>query len=117
MFGYAGCGTCRMARAWLQGQGIEFNEIPIRDTPPSAVELGRLLAANGGNRRAILNTSGGDYRVPGMKEELAGMGEAEFLQRLSEQGNLIKRPVLLRGAVALAGFNPLQWKQALGLTG
>jgi len=117
MFAYAGCGTCRKARAWLQGQGIDFKEVPIRETPPSAAELGRVLSANGGNRRALLNTSGGDYRAPGVKKELAELSEAEFLQRLSKQGNLIKRPVLLGGSVALVGFSEPEWRQALGFGG
>jgi arsenate reductase len=115
MFGYSGCGTCRKARAWLREQGVECEDVPIRERPPGAADLGRLLAAYGGNRRAILNTSGGDYRVPGVKEELAGLSEPDFLQRLSQQGNLIKRPVLIGESLALVGFSQPEWQRALGV--
>lgn len=114
MFAYAGCGTCRKARVWLREHGVVFEEIPIRDRPPSAAELGRLLAAKGGNRRALLNTSGGDYRVPGIKEQLASMGEREFLQLLAQRGNLIKRPIFVSHGALLVGFDLSEWQQALG---
>jgi arsenate reductase len=113
-FGYAGCGTCRKARAWLVERGVGFQEVAIRETPPSAADLGRLLAAYAGNRRAILNTSGGDYREPGMKERLAAMDDAEFLATLAARGNLIRRPVWLADDCALAGFSPDAWQAAIG---
>jgi len=114
MFGYAGCGTCRKARVWLLEHGVEFKEVPIRETPPSAAELGRVLAANAGNRRAILNTSGGDYRAAGMKEQIAALSEAQFLHLLAQRGNLIKRPIFLSENTLLVGFNLPEWQRALG---
>lgn len=40
-YAYAGCDTCRKARKWMDARGIAYEEVPIRETPPSEVELER----------------------------------------------------------------------------
>ena len=112
LYSYKGCGTCREARKWLKEHAISFIEIPIRETPPSPRDLARLLQSYAGNRRVILNTSGADYRQPGMKERLAEMDDPEFLAFLSQRGNLIKCPVWLSSEIALAGFNAVTWEKS-----
>ena len=51
-----------------------------------------MLAAKQGNLRAIMNTSGMDYRALGLKDKLPGMSQDEVLKLLSKNGNLVKRP-------------------------
>ena len=41
---YVKCDTCRKAVKWLRANGLAFEEIPIRETPPSPNELRRMLA-------------------------------------------------------------------------
>lgn len=116
VYTYQGCSTCRDAVKWLKAHGIEFDERAIRETPPSMSELQAMLAARRGNLRAIMNTSGMDYRALGLKDKLPGMSEVEVLKLLSTNGNLVKRPFAMdktRG-VYLTGFKQPEWKAALG---
>ncbi len=116
VYTYKSCDTCRKATKWLAAQGIAFEERPIRETPPTIAELRAMLGHLGGERRRLCNTSGGDYRAEKLGEVLDTLPEADFLARLAANGNLIKRPFLLRGApspLGLVGFSETAWKAAL----
>lgn len=114
VYAYAGCSTCRNAIKWLKSHSIPFEEAAIRETPPSVPELRKMLAARGGDLRALFNTSGVDYRAQGLKEKLPKMREDEALKLLSENGNLVKRPFALDAAagIYLNGFKEPEWKAA-----
>src|SRR4051812_14186984 len=72
---YAGCGTCRKARAWLDAKGVPYTERAIVDEPPTKAELSIWIPASGLPVRKWLNTSGLSYRALG-KEKIAAMSEA-----------------------------------------
>ncbi len=115
VYTYANCDTCRRATKWLRAQGLAFAEKPIRETPPSVAELQTMLTTQGGELRKLFNTSGVDYRALGLGEKLPGMTEAAVLKLLASEGNLVKRPFLLRDdGVGLVGFNEATWTKALG---
>lgn len=119
VYTYKSCDTCRKATKWLAAQNIAHLEKPIRDTPPTPAELRAMLAHLGGERRRLCNTSGGDYRAQKLGDILDTLPEADFLARLAANGNLVKRPFLLRPATAarpalgLVGFSAPAWLQAL----
>ena len=123
VYTYKNCGACRKATKWLAAQGLAFQERPIRDTPPTVTELRTLLAHLGGERRRLCNTSGADYRAEKLGEIVDALPEADFLARLAANGNLVKRPFLLRAAtpgpaaapaLGLVGFKEAEWANALG---
>ena len=114
LYAYAGCDTCRKAKKWLRAEGLDFEEIPIRERPPTEVELDRALASVGGELKRLFNTSSKDYREAGLKDRLPSLDRAAAFSLLRENGNLVKRPVLLGEDVALVGFNPDRWATALG---
>lgn len=107
---YDRCDTCRKAVKFLKERGIVPQVVPIREQPPTVPELQRMLAITGSLRR-LFNTSGGDYKAMNLAARLSDLSEAEALDLLSRQGNLVKRPFLLtgdgRGAV---GFKPEEWE-------
>ena len=109
IYTYSGCSSCRKATEWLRGNGVPFHEKPIRETPPSAAELRRMLRHQGGELRRLFNTSGEDYRAMGLKERLPKLSEAEAIELLAAHGNLIKRPFILGRTIGLTGFNPETW--------
>jgi arsenate reductase len=111
---YDGCGSCRSARRWLESRGVRFEAVPIRVSPPTVEELGAMLAARGGRRVALGNTSGRDYREAGMGARLAGLSDAEFLAALSANGNLVKRPFAVdrEAGIFLTGFRESEWEAA-----
>jgi arsenate reductase len=116
VYAYSNCSTCRDAVKWLKAQGIKFEERAIRETPPTMAELKAMLAAKEGNLRAMLNTSGMDYRALGLKDKLPGMSEEAALKMLSKNGNLVKRPFAFdkTAGVYLTGFKETEWEKALG---
>lgn len=115
LYAYAGCSTCRNAIKWLKSRSIPFQELAIRETPPPVTELKAMLTANQGNLRALMNTSGMDYRALGLKDKLPGMTQEEVLRLLSQNGNLVKRPFALDPTkkIFLTGFKQAEWEQAL----
>jgi len=40
---YQGCSTCRNALKWLRQNSIAFEEVPIREKPPTVDELDRAI--------------------------------------------------------------------------
>jgi arsenate reductase len=111
---YAKCDTCRKAVKFLRAHAIAFEEIPIRETPPSRDDLRAMLAAQGGQLRKLFNTSGGDYKALGLSAKLPALSEAEAIDLLAGNGNLVKRPFVLDGNnVALVGFDEAAWRAAL----
>ena len=103
------CDSCRKAVKWLRENGIAFQEIPIREQPPTLPELRLALQSAGGDIRKLFNTSGQDYRALNLKESLPTMSEAEALALLASNGNLIKRPFLASRDLTMAGFDPSKW--------
>lgn len=113
IYTYAKCDTCRKATKWLRGKGFAFEEIPIRETPPSPAELREMLAIYGGDIKRLCNTSGQDYRAPGFKEKFSTLAPDQAIALLAGNGNLIKRPFLLDGRRGLVGFREAEWEKAL----
>lgn len=109
VYTYKNCSTCRMATRWLSEKGIQFDERPIRETPPSKLELKQMLQFQNGELKRLFNVAGGDYRELKMKELLPKMDESEALKLLSGRGNLIKRPFLIGDRFGLVGFKEAEW--------
>lgn len=112
IYAYKGCGTCRQAIKWLVEHGIAFEELPIRDSPPSADEIRHALQA-GFSLKQLFNSSGGDYRDLGLKDQLPAMGVDDAIELLTSRGNLVKRPFVLTGATVLVGFQVERWREVL----
>ncbi len=108
---YKGCDTCRRAKKFLAARGLAFEAIPIREQPPTKPELKRMLAIYGGDLRRLFNTSGGDYKAMKLAERLPTLTEAEALELLAANGNLVKRPFLLTDTSGLVGFKQPEWEQ------
>jgi arsenate reductase len=106
------CSTCRKAVRWLEEKGLPFEEVPIREQPPSRDELSRGLQSLGGIRK-LLNTSSKDYRDLGIKDILDTMAPEAVFALIGENGNLAKRPFLVGDELVLAGFHPDEWEASL----
>lgn len=113
IYTYRNCGTCKKATKWLDANGIAYNELPIRDTPPSKAELQEMLEYQEGNLKALFNTAGGDYRELNLKDCIGSMSVSEAFDLLANRGNLVKRPFLLSDDIGLVGFKEATWEQLL----
>ena len=112
VYTYKNCGSCKKATKWLSEQGIAFEQVAIRDTPPSVAELRQMLGYQAAELGKLFNTAGGDYRELKMKDKLPTMAGDDALELLASRGNLVKRPFLLADGFGLVGFKQAGWALA-----
>ena len=92
---------------------MTYEELPIRETPPSALELEQMLTHCEGDVRKLFITSGLDYRELNLKASLPSMSTGEAIALLASRGNLVKRPFLIADSFGLVGFKEETWVSAL----
>jgi len=113
IYAYKNCDTCRKALKFLRAHQVSFEEIAIREQPPSPAELRSMLGAQGGQLRKLFNTSGGDYKALGLAQKLPDLSEDEAIGLLAGNGNLVKRPFVIGDKIHLVGFDEALWREAL----
>jgi arsenate reductase len=101
---YPACGTCKKALKWLGSRGVEVDLRPIVDAPPTAEELAAWIPRSGRPVRKWLNTSGQSYRALD-KARVAAAKDEEIMRWLTQDGKLVKRPVVVTKDVVLVGFD------------
>ncbi len=114
VYTYQKCSTCRNATRWLDAQGVDYEERPIRETPPTTEELAQMQASVG-KRSKLFNTSGMDYRAMGLKDKLPAMSDEEAYALLRSNGMLVKRPFLLTPKGGAVGFREKEWAELVGV--
>ncbi len=110
---YEKCSTCRAAVKFLAARKVAFQAVPIREQPPTKAELRVMLRHYQGSLRKLFNTSGLDYRALKLGERLVTLSEAEAIDLLASNGNLVKRPFLLTSKGGKVGFNEAEWATLL----
>lgn len=104
-YGYNKCDSCRRAKKWLEARGIEFEDIDITQKPPSLAKLKEYFKLSGQDIKTFLNRSGVQYRELNMKEKVRALSATEILKMLSQEGRLIKRPLVSDGKKLTVGFD------------
>ncbi|MBU5627787.1 arsenate reductase family protein [Oscillibacter sp. MSJ-2] len=110
---YPKCTTCQRAKAWLDERGVSYELRDIREERPSQEELRAWYARSGMPLKRFFNTSGLVYRARNLKDTLPDMSEEEQLELLSQDGMLVKRPLLVGDSFVLAGFRPKEWESVI----
>ena len=110
---YKKCTTCQKAQRWLDENGFEYEIRDIKEENPSFDELCEIFEKSALPIKKLFNTSGLLYKSMNLKEKLPEMSEEEQLRLLSEDGMLVKRPILISGDVVLVGFNEKTWAERL----
>lgn len=101
---YAGCSTCKNALRWFAQRNIEVDVRPIVDQPPTTQELAEWIPKSGRPIRKWLNTGGQSYRAIG-KSKIDAASDEDLARWLSEDGKLVKRPVVVTREQVLVGFD------------
>jgi arsenate reductase len=110
---YAGCSTCKKALKWLSDRKVDVDVRPIVDAPPTAEELNAWIAKSGRPVRKWLNTSGQSYRALG-KEAISAAKDEQIVRWLTQDGKLVKRPVVVTAKHVLVGFDEDAYGEAFG---
>ena len=108
---YPPCSTCQKAKKWLDVNGIAYEDRHIKEKNPTYEELKTWYAKSGLPLKKFFNTSGLLYKSMNLKEKLPTMTEEEQLRLLSTDGMLVKRPIVVKGDVVLAGFKEADWEK------
>jgi len=91
----------------LRNSGIEVEERDLGARPLVVAELDALIGKR--DYREFLNPRNELYRERNMKENPPARAEA--LKLMSENPNLIRRPILVDGQKILLGFDEKAWKE------
>lgn len=103
-YGYKKCSTCRDAQKYLEALGIN---VPFHDfvaEPPSREQLKSWIAKHGQGIMPFVNTKGTVYRERGLKDQT--LTEEEWIELLTADGKLLKRPIVVTEDAVIIGFDP-----------
>ena len=95
------CTTCRKAKAFLEKRKVELDLRDLGKDRLSVAELDELIGKR--DHRKFLNTRNELYRTRKMGENPPSRDEA--LKLMAAEPNLIRRPVVLRGADLVLGYD------------
>ena len=95
------CTTCRKAKAFLEKRKVELDLRDLGKDRLSVAELDELIGKR--DHRMFLNTRNELYRTRNMSQNPPSRDEA--LQLMAAEPNLIRRPVVLRGADIVLGYD------------
>lgn len=110
---YPKCSTCKKAKAFLTENGVAFDDRHIVEENPSASELKGWHALSGLPLKRFFNTSGNLYKEMELKDKLPSMTDEEQFALLSQNGMLVKRPIVVGDDFVLIGFKEDEWKARL----
>ncbi len=110
---YPKCSTCKKAKNFLTENNIAFTDRHIVEDNPTAAELKEWFAKSGLPLKRFFNTSGNVYKELKLKDKLPDMTEDEQFALLSQNGMLVKRPLVVGDDFVLTGFKEEEWKEKL----
>ncbi len=110
-FTYPSCTSCRKAKAWLQENGISYEERHLFRNPPSADELMDIMKKTTSGADEILSRRSQTFK--NLDVDINDMTVSELLDMLSEDPRLLKRPILTDGENVIIGFNSSAMKNFL----
>lgn len=110
---YEKCSTCQRAKKWLDANGIEYTERPIKEQNPTVEELKLWHQKSGLPLKKFFNTSGLLYKEMQLKDKLPKMSEEEQYALLATDGMLVKRPMVIGEEFVLVGFKEADWEEKL----
>ncbi|AQP54475.1 hypothetical protein CBF34_11070 [Vagococcus penaei] len=110
---YPKCSTCKKAKVWLDEHAIDYKIINMIEEPPAKDLLITWMNDNDYPIRRFFNTSGIKYREQHLKDIVNEFTVEEAASRLTVDGMLIKRPImLLANNQVLLGFKEKEYEEA-----
>ncbi len=103
------CSTCRKAKKWLTEEGAQFEGIDLNQGLSEAA-LDALIGKR--DYLKFLNFRNEMYRQRKLKANPPTRAEAIAL--MSQHPNLIRRPILVKGAKMALGFDAAEFSAVMG---
>lgn len=105
------CSTCKKAAEFLRSENIEIAAFRDLKADPLARREVEDLAAKAGGAEALFSRRAQKYRE--MKLNERELSDDEMLDLMASEYTFIKRPVLVSGSEAIAGFSEKSYKEFL----
>ena len=109
LFEYPKCSTCQKAKKYLESKNFNYKIRNIVIDKLNVNELNRLIQKSGKDINKFFNTSGLKYKELKLKDKIQTMSYEEKLQILSNDGMIVKRPLLELDDAVLIGFKEKEW--------
>ncbi|MDO4465907.1 MAG: Spx/MgsR family RNA polymerase-binding regulatory protein [Bacillota bacterium] len=100
--GYPRCTTCIKAYKAIQEMGLEVQYRNIQTENPTKEEIQEWIA-QGVELKNLFNTSGKLYRELNVKEKRKTSSDEELIDLLSQNGMLVKRPIVIGNNKIIVG--------------
>ncbi|WP_281679327.1 arsenate reductase family protein [Eggerthia catenaformis] len=110
---YRGCSTCKKALKWLNNHHINYTEREITVAHPNFDEIKKWHELSQLPIQKFFNTNGKLYKEKNLKNILPNLSLEETYRLLSDDGMLIKRPLVINDNKILIGFKEEEWEDKL----
>lgn len=105
------CSTCQKASEFLKNKNVEIKEFyNLKESPLERQKIEKLAKKVGG-AEALFSKRAVKYRERKLNER--NLSEDEMLDLMAEDYTFIKRPVLVSGENAVAGFSGKNYEKFL----
>ncbi len=109
LYGLPHCSTCQKAVAHLKELGVEIEKFhDVKENQLSKKEIERLVKLAGGAEK-LFSKRAMKYRSLGLNE--MELSDSDLLNYMFEEYTFIRRPVLVYGDTALAGFSKKKYDE------
>ncbi|MDO4701969.1 MAG: arsenate reductase family protein [Erysipelotrichaceae bacterium] len=107
---YSKCSTCKKAQNHLDEKKLKYTLRDIKEHNPSKEELREWILKSGLAIDKFFNTSGLKYKELNLSQRKKDMSFDEKLELLSQDGMLVKRPILVKGNKVLIGYKQEEYQ-------
>ena len=107
IFGTKKCNDTKKAQRFFKERGIKFQFIDMAEKGMSKGEFNSVASANGG-LDAMINWEGKDQDTLALIKYIA---EEDKLEKVIENPQVIKTPVVRNGKLSTLGYQPDVWKK------
>ncbi|WP_029319786.1 arsenate reductase family protein [Butyrivibrio sp. AE3004] len=107
IFGTKKCNDTKKAERFFKERGIKFQFVDMKEKGMSKGELTSVASANGG----IMNMVNPDAKDKDAVALLQYIADEDKLEKLLENQQIIKTPIVRNGRQSTLGYQPDVWKK------
>lgn len=111
VYGIKTCGTYKKGIKYFEENNIDITTYSLKETVPTKEEIKKYHELSGLEIKKFFNTSGKVYRELDLKNKYKEMKLEDIYELLSQNGMLIKRPLVIYNDIVLVGFNEDRYNQ------
>lgn len=97
------CLSCRKARAWLEENGIEYEEHNLFSTPPTMQELKTMLHLTEEGTSELISVRSKAFQE--LNVDLDDLSITELSELIQDNPGLLRRPIIFDAKRLVIGYN------------